>query len=184
MLDSTGLQVFGQGEWGAEKHGRIPRQWRRLHLAVDAQTGEIVAHRLTDKDTGDITKLAGHLATVEGQIASLIADGAYDSASVYDAAAARQFNPLPDIVVPPRASSIVNTDAHIQTIRDRHVHPVLKGQGIVPPTLSPRRQSKAPKRASLNAVSSTSLRDQWSPRGSGFSISACISHLTNTSRYR
>lgn len=30
VLDSTGLQVFGQGKWDAEKHGRIPRQWRKL----------------------------------------------------------------------------------------------------------------------------------------------------------
>ena len=44
VLDSTGLQIFGQGEWDAEKHGRKPRQWRKLHLAVDAETGEIVAH--------------------------------------------------------------------------------------------------------------------------------------------
>ena len=78
VLDSTGLQVFGQGEWDAEKHGRTPRQWRKLHLAVDAQTGEIMAHSLTDKDAGDITQVPSLLATVEGQIASVIADGAYD----------------------------------------------------------------------------------------------------------
>jgi transposase len=123
VLDSTGLQVFGQGEWDAEKHGRTPRQWRKLHLAVDAQTGEIVAHSLTDKDAGDITEVAGLLATVEGQIASVIADGAYDGASVYDAAAARQHELPPHIVIPPRASSIVNpdADADTQTVRDRHV---------------------------------------------------------------
>ena len=78
VLDSTGLQVFGQGEWDAEKHGRKPRRWRKLHLAVDAETGEIVAHVLTDKDGGDITHVPALLATVEGRIASVIADGAYD----------------------------------------------------------------------------------------------------------
>ncbi len=83
VLDSTGLQVFGQGEWDAEKHGRTPRQWRKLHLAVDAQTGEIVAHVPTDPDVGDITAVPVLLATVEGPIASVIADGAYDGASVY-----------------------------------------------------------------------------------------------------
>ncbi len=121
VLDSTGLQVFGQGEWDAEKHGRTPRRWRKLHLAVNAETGEIVAHSLTDKDTSDITEVAGLLATVEGQVASVIADGAYDGASVYDAAAARQHNPPPHIVIPPRASSIVNADAQIETIRDGYV---------------------------------------------------------------
>ena len=47
VLDSTGLQLFGQGEWDAQKHGRTRRQWRELHLAVDAATGEIAAHTLT-----------------------------------------------------------------------------------------------------------------------------------------
>ncbi|NPD66638.1 IS5 family transposase (plasmid) [Lichenicola cladoniae] len=121
VLDSTGLQVFGQGEWDAEKHGRTPRQWRKLHLAVDAETGEIVAHSLTDKDTGDISEVAGLLATVEGHIASVIADGAYDGASVYDAAVARQRNPPPDIIIPPRASSIVNGASRVDTVRNRHV---------------------------------------------------------------
>ena len=122
VLDSTGLQVFGQGEWDAEKHGRTPRQWRKLHLAIDAETGEIVAHVLTDKDVGDITAVPGLLATVEGLIASLIADGAYDGASVYKAASTRQHDPPPDIVIPPRASSGVNADdAGTSTARDRHV---------------------------------------------------------------
>ncbi len=41
VLDSTGLELFGQGEWNAEKHGRHRRQWRKLYLAVDgAYDGE------------------------------------------------------------------------------------------------------------------------------------------------
>ena len=48
MLDSTNLQLFGQGEWDAEKHGRTRRQWRKLHIAVDASTGEIAAHVLSE----------------------------------------------------------------------------------------------------------------------------------------
>ena len=90
VLDSTGLQVFGQGEWDAQKHGRTPRQWRKLHLAIDAATGEIVAHVLTDKDVGDIHAVPALLATVEGPIGSVIADGAYDSASVYEATTIRR----------------------------------------------------------------------------------------------
>ena len=122
VLDSSGLQVFGQGEWDAEKHGRTPRRWRKLHLAVDAQTGEIVAHSLTDKDASDITQVSSLLATVEGQIASVIADGAYDGASVYEAAAIRQHDPPSDIVIPPRASSVLDVDAATPlTVRDRHV---------------------------------------------------------------
>jgi len=121
VLDSTGLQIFGQGEWDAEKHGRKPRQWRKLHLAVDAETGEIVAHRLTDKDAGDITQVPALLATVEGRVASVIADGAYDGEAVYREAAARQHDPPVEVVIPPRSSSVVTAEAECPTIRDRHV---------------------------------------------------------------
>jgi hypothetical protein len=121
VLDSTGLQVFGQGEWDAEKHGRKPRRWRKLHLVVDAETGEIVAHVLTDKDGGDITQVPALLATVEGRIASVVADGAYDGEVVYRETAARQQDPPIEIVIPPRSSSVVTTKTDCRTIRDRHV---------------------------------------------------------------
>src|SRR5580692_1763881 len=121
VLDSTGLQIFGQGEWDAEKHGRKPRQWRKLHLAIDAETGEIVAHVLTDKDGGDITQVPALLATVEGRIASVTADGAYDGEAVYQEAAARQHDPPVEVVIPPRSSSVVTTETDCNTTRDRHV---------------------------------------------------------------
>jgi hypothetical protein len=54
VIDSTGLKLFGQGEWEEEKHGRARRSWRKLHLAsVDADTGEIVAGMLTDNAADD-----------------------------------------------------------------------------------------------------------------------------------
>src|SRR5919112_1871281 len=62
IIDSTGLKLFGQGEWDAEKHGRTRRSWRKLHLAVDAGTGEIVASVLTDNaadDAGEVPALLG-----------------------------------------------------------------------------------------------------------------------------
>src|SRR4051794_5770358 len=43
VIDSTGLKLFGQGEWNEEKHGRARRSWRKLHLTLDGETGEIVA---------------------------------------------------------------------------------------------------------------------------------------------
>ena len=53
VLDSTGLELFGQGEWCAAKHGRLRRRWPKPHLGVDASTGEIAAHALTDGDGYD-----------------------------------------------------------------------------------------------------------------------------------
>jgi hypothetical protein len=48
VLDRTGLQLFGQGEWGAAKYGRARQQWRKLHGAVDAVTGKTAPAQSTD----------------------------------------------------------------------------------------------------------------------------------------
>jgi hypothetical protein len=97
-----------------------------LHLAVDAETGEIVAHVLTDKDGGDITQVSALLPTVEGRVASVIADGAYDGEVVYQEAAARQHDPPVDVVIPPRSSSVVTTKSDCNTTRDRHVQLIVE----------------------------------------------------------
>jgi Transposase DDE domain len=42
VLDSTGLKVYGEGEWKVRKHGYSKRRtWRKLHLAIDARSHEI-----------------------------------------------------------------------------------------------------------------------------------------------
>ena len=124
VLDSTGLELFGQGEWDAEKHGRLRRTWRKLHLAVDASTGEIAAHVLTKGHADDTAQVPALLGQAEGVIASVTADGAYDGEPTYAAAAARQSHPSPDVVVPPRASAVPssnNNDGGAQSQRDRHI---------------------------------------------------------------
>ena len=122
VLDSTGLQLFGQGEWDAAKHGRTRRQWRKLHLAVNAGRGEIAAHVLTEGTTDDATQVPALLDQAEGGIASVTADGAYDGEPVYRACAARQQDPPPEVVIPPRVSAVPSTDdPDHQTPRDRHI---------------------------------------------------------------
>ena len=54
LVDSTGLKFCGPGEWVMEKHGtKRRRSWKKLHLATDADTGQIIASVLTDKDADD-----------------------------------------------------------------------------------------------------------------------------------
>jgi hypothetical protein len=56
LVDSTGLRLCGAGEWLAEKHGtKIRRSWRKLHIGLDADTGQIAAATLTTKDVDDAT---------------------------------------------------------------------------------------------------------------------------------
>jgi hypothetical protein len=110
VLDSTGLQLFGQGEWGTEKHGRAHRQWRKLHLAADASTGEIAAHMLTEGNADDAAPVLVLLNEAQGNIASVTAGGAYDSEPVYQACAARQSNSPAVVIIPPRISAMPSTD--------------------------------------------------------------------------
>ncbi|MCY9879385.1 IS5 family transposase [Vibrio natriegens] len=45
-IDSTGLKVFGEGEWKVKKHGAEKRRtWRKLHLAVDVDTHEVLQNK-------------------------------------------------------------------------------------------------------------------------------------------
>jgi hypothetical protein len=122
VIDSTGLKLFGRGEWDAEKHGRTRRSWRKLHIAVDAGTGEIVASVLTDNGADDAGEVPALLEQIEGEVASVTADGAYDGEPVYRAIASHQPDPAPDVVIPPRASAVPSTeDADARSPRDRHI---------------------------------------------------------------
>jgi hypothetical protein len=122
VVDSTGLKLFGRGEWDAEKHGRARRSWRKLHIAVDADACEIVACVLTDDAAADGGEVPVLLQQVEGEIASVTADGAYDGDPVYQVIADHQPDPPPDVVIPPRASAVPRAqDAEAQGQRDRHI---------------------------------------------------------------
>ena len=57
VIDSTGLKIFGAGEWSETKHGLSKRrQWRKLHLSIKAKTLEVVESSLTDNKVGDSTE--------------------------------------------------------------------------------------------------------------------------------
>jgi transposase len=96
--------------------------WRKLHLAVDAITGEIAAHVLTEGHADDAAQVPALLGQVEGQITTVTADGAYDGKPTYAAAAARQLDRMPDVIIPPRSSAVMSTeDPDAQSPRDRHI---------------------------------------------------------------
>ena len=82
--------MYGESEWLDQQHGRRSgRRWRKLHLGLDADTQEIVAAELTPDDVGDVSVLPQLLDQTDPDIASLIADGAYDGESAYSAVAKR-----------------------------------------------------------------------------------------------
>lgn len=88
LVDSTGLRLCGAGEWLIEKHGaKTRRSWRKLHIGMDADTGQIVAAMLTTKEVDDSSQAGPLLDQVAASVASFTADGAYDQDSVSTAVA-------------------------------------------------------------------------------------------------
>ena len=120
LVDSTGLKLCGPGEWLIEKHGtKTRRSWRKLHLGVDADTGQIVASTLTTPDVDDGSQAGPLLDQVAGPVASFTGDGAYDQDGVYASVAER--HPAA-VVVPPRATAVPSPTAErAPTPRDRHL---------------------------------------------------------------
>jgi transposase len=123
VIDSTGLKVYGAGEWLAETHGeRGRRTWRKLHFAVDPNSGEILASKLTTSEEGDASQVSPLLDQITSPIASVIADGAYDGEPVYRAAAERQPDPPAAMIIPPRASAVPSpTTDTTPSQRDQHI---------------------------------------------------------------
>jgi Transposase DDE domain len=79
LVDSTGLKPRGPAEWLVEKHGtRTRRSWRKLHVGVDADTGEIMAVGLTANDDDDGAQVGPLLDQVTRPVLSFIGDGAFE----------------------------------------------------------------------------------------------------------
>jgi hypothetical protein len=107
VIDSSGLKIFGAGEWLHEKHGGKPRRsWRRLHLAVDPDSGEILAVELTTTDEGDASLVGPLLEQIDGPDSAVLADGAYDGEPTYRTILDR--HPDAEVVIPPRSNAVLS----------------------------------------------------------------------------
>src|SRR5262245_33426405 len=95
VVDGSGLKVYGEGEWQVRWH-RLERrrEWRKLHLAVDPQTQEIVAQVLTSSHRADASQVQPLLNQIQQPVEKFYGDGGYDHWSVYQALAQRQIAPL------------------------------------------------------------------------------------------
>lgn len=99
VIDSTGLKVFGAGEWRSDAYRTAKRRtWRKLHLSINAATQEIVAEVLTSKRRDDADLVPELLAQIPSPVVKLYGDGAYDKWKLYDVLAREEIQP----VIPPR----------------------------------------------------------------------------------
>ena len=104
LIDSTGLRIH-------VGHLRKPpknRAWRKLHLAVDADTGEIVASDLTGRRTADCGRVPVLIEQIDDPVASVSADGAYDTEAVYEAAQRKSEGHAVRVLIPPGRDAQLN----------------------------------------------------------------------------
>lgn len=105
VVDSTGCKVYGEGEWKVRVHGQSKRRtWRKLHLGVDEQTGEIVAAVLSSNNLSDGEALPQLLEQVQEPIGQLSGDGGYDQRPCYEVLQKRQEKQKQSlkVTIPPR----------------------------------------------------------------------------------
>ena len=122
VIDSTGLKVFGAGEWQETKHGtkQKRRKWRKLHLGIDLESGEILCSELSEDSVGDPTVVPDMLDQVEGPVATFLGDGAYDGFSTRQEIADR-YEGIEVIIPPPKTAVPSSEAANAPTARDRDI---------------------------------------------------------------
>ena len=104
VLDSTGLKIYGEGEWKVRKHGYSKRRtWRKLHLGAEPENGEIQAVLLSENSVSDDMVVKELLEQIEQTRLTCAADGAYDKRKVYEAL--NKHSPEVEILVPPRKNA-------------------------------------------------------------------------------
>jgi len=128
VMDSTGLKIYGEGEWKVRQHGVSKRRtWRKLHIGVNPEDGEIQAVLLTENNVSDGQAVKDLLEQIEQDITRFAADGAYDQRQVYDGLNAH--SPNVDILIPPRKNARIwkhgNTKAE-RLKRDENLRAIRK----------------------------------------------------------
>lgn len=109
VVDSTGLKIYGEGEWKVRQHGAGKRRtWRKIHLAVDGHAKDMIGVEVTTVDWADCEVFEGLVGQVEGVIEQIDADGAYDTRHAYEVAAALETR----LVVPPRENAVPWEEGH------------------------------------------------------------------------
>lgn len=116
VMDSTGLKIYGEGEWKVRQHGVSKRRtWRKLHIGANPEDGEIQAVILTENNVSDDAAVEVLLKQIEQEIDKFAADGAYDKRKVYDGLTAH--SPDVKILIPPRKNARIWKHGNTKTER-------------------------------------------------------------------
>jgi hypothetical protein len=105
VIDSSGLKVFGEGEWKVRQHGKSKRRtWRKIHLAVCAHSQEVVLSLLTENNESDGEAFAAMGDQLPNTVERGYGDGAYDKAGCYQKFRKRGIMPI----VPPQRGAVLH----------------------------------------------------------------------------
>lgn len=121
IVDSTGLSIHRGSGWNEIKHGtgKTRKSWRKLHVGLDPDCGEIVAPRLTTEPIGDEAALPELIADLDKSVVRFLADGAYDGTGVFTCLQDK-FGPEAEVIISPPSSAVPGLndqrDAHIESI--------------------------------------------------------------------
>jgi len=108
VIDSTGLKVYGEGEWKVKKHGSSKRRtWRKLHLAVCPHSNEIIFEILTENCVADCDVYPEFLKTSPKTVKRTYGDGAYDTKGCYQAT----YNHGSLAIIPPQRNAVFHKNA-------------------------------------------------------------------------
>lgn len=122
VVDSTGLKIYGEGEWKVRKHGYSKRRtWRKLHLGVDESTGYIYASVLTDNSKDDAAQVETLLEQIEEEVDKFSGDGAYDRITCWDVLEQENI----EGIIPPRHDAVYWGDEN-GTLIDHNRNRILK----------------------------------------------------------
>jgi hypothetical protein len=126
VMDSTGLKVYGEGEWKVRQHGwGKHRTWTKMHVAVDEATAIIENCALTSNSVDDAAMVEPLLNGIKGKVNKLAGDGAYDKAKVYSVLKRKGIKPI----IPPRKGARIKKHGNKRgkpLARDKNIRDIRK----------------------------------------------------------
>jgi len=128
VMDSSGLKIYGEGEWKVRSHGKSKRRtWRKLHVGIDPHSGEIQAAALTTHSVSDDQMVEPLLEQIVQPIDRFAGDGSYDKRKVYNSL--NKQAPEAEVLIPPRKNAHIwqhgNTKAE-RLRRDENLRAIRK----------------------------------------------------------
>lgn len=113
VLDTTGLKVYGEGEWRAEKYGG-KKAWKKLHLALDPESGKLILAEISDEYVHDTTYMEKALRRMNRRRGKILIDGIADSWRCYELA--KSYGKT--LLTPPKRGAVIRKEVGYERRND------------------------------------------------------------------